>query len=289
MDNAPVILTMHFDAPVSKVWKALTNKEQMKEWYFDVQDYELEPGKEFHFYEPGGTSYLHQCRILEVIPEKRFSHTWAYPKFSSGETTLTWDLEAEGNGTKLTLTHAGIENLAEAGEAFSKASFTEGWKGFELGLRHFLDRPEGLGTLKFNVNINSTPEKIWSLMWDKAGYAQWTKPFNPGSSISGKIEQGGRVHFLSAEGDGMYSDVDTYVPNFYIAFKHIGTISNFKEQPVDEATKKWSGCIETYTLYPNGKGGSTLHVKVDVEPTHFDMMKDAFPKSLQALKEMTEQ
>jgi uncharacterized protein YndB with AHSA1/START domain len=289
MDNSPVILTMHFNAPVSKVWEALTHKEKMKEWYFDVQDYTLAEGSTFHFYEPGGSSYLHQCRILEVNPEKRFSHTWAYPDFSSGETTLSWDLEAEGNGTRLTLTHADIDNLASAGEAFSKASFAEGWKGFELGLRHFLDRPDGLGTLTFSTNINSSPEKIWGLMWDAAGYSQWTKPFNPGSSMSGTLEQGGRVHFLSAEGDGMYSNVDTYVPNFYVAFKHIGTLKDFKEQPVDEATKKWSGCIETYTLYPNGKGGSTLNVKVDVDPAHYNMMNDAFPKSLQVLKEMSEQ
>lgn len=288
MDNTPLVFNMQFNVPVSKVWDALTVPEQMKEWYFDVKDYKPEKGNRFYFYEPGGTSYLHNCTILEFIPQQKFVHTWSYPNFSKGETIVSWELQPKDGGTLLTLTHSQIEAIADAGPSFTKESFEQGWKGFELELKHFVERPEGLKTLRFNININSTPEKLWDIMWDKEGYKEWTKSFSPGSSYSGNLELGGRIHFLSPEGFGMYSDVDSYIPNMFVAFKHVGNIEDFKEQPLDEATKKWTGCIEAYTVYPNGKGGSVLIVKVDTEPAHYDMMKEKFPQSLEDLKTLAE-
>ena len=71
---------------VSKVWQALTDKNQMKEWYFDIPDFELKTGAVFNFYEPGeAKQFHHRCRILEIVPEKKFSHTWTHPGLSKGE------------------------------------------------------------------------------------------------------------------------------------------------------------------------------------------------------------
>jgi uncharacterized protein YndB with AHSA1/START domain len=33
-----VKISVKVNAPVDKVWNALTNKEQMKNWYFDIPD-----------------------------------------------------------------------------------------------------------------------------------------------------------------------------------------------------------------------------------------------------------
>ena len=30
-----------FHAPIAKVWDAITNKDTMKKWYFDIDDFEL--------------------------------------------------------------------------------------------------------------------------------------------------------------------------------------------------------------------------------------------------------
>ncbi len=37
MDHKPVILEILLNAPVKKVWKALTDKNEMKIWYFDLE------------------------------------------------------------------------------------------------------------------------------------------------------------------------------------------------------------------------------------------------------------
>ena len=48
--SQPVIKEVLLDAPVSRVWKAITDKEDMKHWYFDFAEFKPEVGFEFQFY-----------------------------------------------------------------------------------------------------------------------------------------------------------------------------------------------------------------------------------------------
>ena len=72
MKPEPFVIERTLNAPVEKVWKAITDKEQMKQWYFDLAEFKPEPGFEFSF--DGGTdekSYVHLCKVTEVVPGKR--------------------------------------------------------------------------------------------------------------------------------------------------------------------------------------------------------------------------
>ena len=117
-----------YNAPAAKVWQAITSKEQMKQWYFDIPEFKPEVGFEFQFAGQGseGQKYLHLCRITEVIPEKKLSHTWRYDGFP-GMSTVTFELFAEGDQTRLKLTHEGLETMAANGPDFARESFTKGW------------------------------------------------------------------------------------------------------------------------------------------------------------------
>ncbi|MGU3377569.1 SRPBCC family protein [Chryseobacterium sp. M5A1_1a] len=126
--NTPITVQYKINAPIEKVWKALIDQNEMKSWYFDIQDFELEVGKIFNFYEPGGENkYHHQCEILEIIPNQKLKHTWTYPDFSELKTIVTWDLRSEENGTLVKLTHEEIENFRDLGDGFSRTSFIGGW------------------------------------------------------------------------------------------------------------------------------------------------------------------
>lgn len=117
-----------FNANPSEVWEAITNKEAMKQWYFDIPDFELIVGRTFNFYEPGDKKeYHHQCTILKITPKQKLKHTWTHPSHSKGKSLLTWEIEEVENGTKVTLTHEGIENLADAGSAFEEENYLAGW------------------------------------------------------------------------------------------------------------------------------------------------------------------
>ena len=45
----PIIIERVFHAPVHKVWRAITDKDQMKQWYFDLSSLWPEEGQEFTF------------------------------------------------------------------------------------------------------------------------------------------------------------------------------------------------------------------------------------------------
>jgi len=49
MTHEPLIIERSYNASVEKVWQAITDKEQMKQWYFDVSDFKPEVGFEFTF------------------------------------------------------------------------------------------------------------------------------------------------------------------------------------------------------------------------------------------------
>ena len=44
-----IIMERTLDAPVAKVWKALTDVDQIREWYFDLKEFKPEIGFEFEF------------------------------------------------------------------------------------------------------------------------------------------------------------------------------------------------------------------------------------------------
>ena len=128
MLKKPIVFEKEYNAPVAVVWKAITDKDQMKEWYFDLAEFKPEVGFEFQFYGQGreGEKYLHLCQVKEVIPEKKIAYSWRYDDHP-GDSLVSFELSAEGDKTKLKLTHTGLENFADNGSSFTKASFTEGW------------------------------------------------------------------------------------------------------------------------------------------------------------------
>ncbi|TXF78894.1 SRPBCC family protein [Chryseobacterium sp.] len=137
-----VVIKQKIKAPLEKVWTALTDRDQMKLWYFDIPDFELALHNQFNFYEPGGANkYHHHGEILEVIPQRKFKHTWSYPEFSKEKSIVKWELEPEGTDTLLTLTHKGLENFSHLGKDFQKESFTNGWNAI-IGesLKDFIEK-----------------------------------------------------------------------------------------------------------------------------------------------------
>jgi uncharacterized protein YndB with AHSA1/START domain len=116
-----------FDAPRTHVWQALTDKEWMKQWYFDLAEFKPEVGFVFEFTggEEGGLQFLHRCEITEVIPFLKLTHTWSYVGYE-GTSYLTFELSDDGDGTKLALTHAGIETFSPI-PAFAFHNFETGW------------------------------------------------------------------------------------------------------------------------------------------------------------------
>jgi uncharacterized protein YndB with AHSA1/START domain len=138
-----VVIERTFNATVARVWKALTDVEQMRAWYFDLKEFRPEVGFEFGFIvEHEGNTYDHRCKVTEVIPQKKVAYTWRY-EGHEGNSMVTFELFPEGDKTRLKLTHEGLETFPRTA-AFARENFERGWTeiiGSEL--KQFLEKKPG--------------------------------------------------------------------------------------------------------------------------------------------------
>lgn len=127
METAPFTIERSYNAPADKVWKAITEKEHMKHWYFDLAEFRPEPGFEFRFTggEPGGKQFVHICVVTEVIPGKKLTYSWRYDGYE-GISYVTFELFEEGSATRLKLTHSGLETFPKE-QSFARENFIAGW------------------------------------------------------------------------------------------------------------------------------------------------------------------
>ncbi len=122
----PLVIERTFNVKSSRLWKAITDKEEMKAWYFDLTAFKPEVGFEFTFTGRSDVrEYVHLCRITEVIPGKKITYSWKYEGFE-GVSYVTFELFDEGAKTRLKLTHEGLETFPREKD-FSRESFTMGW------------------------------------------------------------------------------------------------------------------------------------------------------------------
>ncbi|RZK56809.1 MAG: SRPBCC domain-containing protein [Pedobacter sp.] len=144
MKSENVIVERTYNAPIDKVWSAITNVEEMKNWYFQLEDFKPKVGFKFDFIggPEDGIQYLHLCEITEVVEGRKITYSWHYDNYP-GNSFVTWELFDKGEQTLLQLTHIGLDTLAEGGPDFAKANFLAGWTYFvHTALKGYLEPEE---------------------------------------------------------------------------------------------------------------------------------------------------
>lgn len=107
-------------APVSRVWRALTDHREFGEWFRVKLDGPFEPGavSRGHMTYPGYEHLAWEATVQAMEPERRFSFTW-HPyaidpdaDYSHEPTTLVeFRLEPTDGGTLLTVTESGFDAI----------------------------------------------------------------------------------------------------------------------------------------------------------------------------------
>ena len=110
--------------PPAKVWKVLTTREHLAAWLM-ANDFEPRAGHKFRFTAKpvGGWDGIVNCEVLEIVPERRLAFTWTSNVI---DTKVTFLLEPDGNGTRLTLLHTGFKGMKGVMTSFILGT---GWKG----------------------------------------------------------------------------------------------------------------------------------------------------------------
>ncbi|MFI5186185.1 MAG: SRPBCC domain-containing protein [Chitinophagales bacterium] len=143
LNDPPIVLERIFNSPVEKVWKAITDPDQMREWYFpQLKQFKTEEGFETEFnVHQDGKDWLHIWKITEVVLSKKISLEWKYGGYP-GMSLLSFELFPQGNKTRFVLTHKGLETFVpEKHPDLAKENFIEGWTNFmDKALKEFLEK-----------------------------------------------------------------------------------------------------------------------------------------------------
>ncbi len=132
------------DAPVERVWAALTTPEQIAEWFGDRATVDLRTGgaAEFHWADYGSF----HAAIERVEPQRAFAYRWArdkdVPPVAGNSTLVEFTLAPEGAGTRLRVVETGFSSLdlPEAEQAQHHKDNTEGWAHELDELRDYAQR-----------------------------------------------------------------------------------------------------------------------------------------------------
>lgn len=142
MTQEPFTIERTYSAPVSAVWKAISNRAEMAKWYFDLKEFKAEVSFEFTFEgcTEEETKYLHLCKVMEVVVNKRLTYSWRYDGYE-GNSFVTFELFEEGNATKLKLTHTGLETFPQNNKDFARTNFAAGWESIiGKSLKEYLEK-----------------------------------------------------------------------------------------------------------------------------------------------------
>jgi uncharacterized protein YndB with AHSA1/START domain len=124
----PFEIERTFPVSAARLWRAITDPAEMKNWYFDLPGFKPEVGYEFNFLggPPDGPQYKHLCRVTRAEPHKVLAYSWRYEGYE-GNSEVVWELFPEGESTRLKLTHSGLETFPESNPDLAAKNFAEGW------------------------------------------------------------------------------------------------------------------------------------------------------------------
>ena len=131
---------VQFPAPRSRVWRALTNPDELGAWFgANLTGATIAPGAQVlgHFTMPGYEHMMFDVTIEDMEVERRFSWRWhphtpdagvSYAEEPRTLVTFLLDDTATG-GTLLRVVETGFSQLAAARRSSALSGNTKGWAG----------------------------------------------------------------------------------------------------------------------------------------------------------------
>lgn len=127
-----------FDVDREKVFDTLTKPDQMLVWWGDDAEIEVDlqvGGRWTIIRHEDGVEYLATGEYLEVERPSLLKYTFGMPQFSPNSDTITITIDEDGDGSRVTFEHSGVDIASELRELKpGETSATEaGWQqGFDL-------------------------------------------------------------------------------------------------------------------------------------------------------------
>jgi uncharacterized protein YndB with AHSA1/START domain len=136
-------------APRADVFRALTAPEELAQWMATTVESDPRRGGPFRYafeFEDPAENNEQAGEYLAFDADRRVVLPWRFP-FSPKATTVTYELDDDADGTRVSFTHSGFET----GEPWdtARARFGPGWRAFLESLKHWVEertpgRPLGI-------------------------------------------------------------------------------------------------------------------------------------------------
>jgi uncharacterized protein YndB with AHSA1/START domain len=127
---------IEIDAPVERVWRALTDQQEVAAWFRVTIEGNFKAGEEVWMTSTheGYAGQRFRVRIVELTPPRRMVWRWhpgevdpAIDYSQEPETTVTYTLESTATGTRLSVSETGFDEISLARRAKVFADNSQGW------------------------------------------------------------------------------------------------------------------------------------------------------------------
>ena len=140
--------TIDMNAPPEKVWRILTTAKDLGTWFRMTVEGEIIQGADVWMTSigPGYEGMRFVMRIKELTPSRRFVWQWhpgavdpTVDYSTEPWTTVTFTLEPNGTGTRLSMSETGFNELSLARRAQAYADNTQGWDKVMIWIQNYAE------------------------------------------------------------------------------------------------------------------------------------------------------
>jgi uncharacterized protein YndB with AHSA1/START domain len=153
-DLDAIVTDVEIAAPPEKVFRALTDPQQLIRWWGDdvckasVWEFDARVGGKWRFEASdttgklvinGVSDFKAGGEIVEFNPPRVLAYTWIanWHDDKSRRTLVRWELTPKGKGTLVKVTHTGL-----ADEAVARKDYSGGWPGVVELLKKFVEKKD---------------------------------------------------------------------------------------------------------------------------------------------------
>ena len=148
-DQDAIVSEIRIAAPPERVFRALSDPGELKRWFSGPEcpakfwKMDARVGGQYSYSTEKGSIAVNgvsefECHgeILECDPPRLLVYTWIanWHDDKSARTVVRWDLEKQGSGTHVKVTHSGLANLPIA-----RKDYSGGWTGVVEMLKKFVE------------------------------------------------------------------------------------------------------------------------------------------------------
>ncbi|MBX2881946.1 MAG: SRPBCC domain-containing protein [Granulosicoccus sp.] len=138
MPDSTMTKTIFLSTTREVVWSFLTEQDKLAQW-FHPSDGPLVEGQKYELREKQSDGSFHKvCWGTVVSMDKPNSMEWTFTvgPLNGAMTSVNWNLEASNGGTRLTMTHSGIDEAAGEAALGLLLALDKGWDEHFASLRN---------------------------------------------------------------------------------------------------------------------------------------------------------